>query len=663
MTVANAEKAAAAKVAKRAAALMRLHTCSNVDCNIMRLRPWLPAKVYPMHTPTGQKKDSKVPRRSAVHEGWPYAGIEMLVAGQVTVSEFISPPRVTVAMTERERHISVKGYPHEWLVGGEGTPNNAGLAAYLCHGCMCPSVIALTCTLEEATLPAKVLLSSGPIESRDPRCLRPLGLQFRLPSERSLPLFARLLAREAGFLTGPPQPEAVQKMAAAAMEAAKAAAGDGLPIEAAKEAEEAAMRKAAESVAKVAAAAAARAQQAVDAVPSRLDEFIAAVAPAEEHSTPAEVNGALLQGRLLAHITHPYMTKEVPIAGLVSRWPEQVPSEKLPASALRQSLAPLNTSMRHPPLKLTQEGQGAQGENAALTDNSGSTAMVAAASTAMVAGREGKGDPDRELVFKIVPKERRGEVQKKRAELLGLHADALQMRRQVSLASSPSPSLSTSPSPSLSPSPSPSPSLRVPPSPSPGGRAPAAERVAPRACEAAAAALPPAAARLRAARRATTRPARPSRAQGQRRRQAGALPDALGEGAARRRGGLPRRGAPAHPGGGGPSHRARGGAAHPGGRGRVGGQAAVGRHGAAPPRGQGRRRGRARPRQEGMAAPTERLLHRLWPAAHGHYSRGRGAGVVDDLQAPGWRRLVRPASADGGTEEVRRLEHSLSRAA
>ena len=461
MTVANAEKAAAAKVAKRAAALMRLHTCSNVDCNIMRLRPWLPAKVYPMHTPTGQKKDSKVPRRSAVHEGWPYAGIEMLVAGQVTVSEFISPPRVTVAMTERERHISVKGYPHEWLVGGEGTPNNAGLAAYLCHGCMCPSVIALTCTLEEATLPAKVLLSSGPIESRDPRCLRPLGLQFRLPSERSLPLFARLLAREAGFLTGPPQPEAVQKMAAAAMEAAKAAAGDGLPIEAAKEAEEAAMRKAAESVAKVVAAAAARAQQAVDAVPSRLNEFITAVAPAEEHSTPAEVNGALLQGRLLAHITHPYMTKEVPIAGLVSRWPEQVPSEKLPASALRQSLAPLNTSMRHPPLKLTQEGQGAQGENAALTDNSGSTAMVAAASTAMVAGREGKGDPDRELVFKIAPKERRGEVQKKRAELLGLHADALQMRRQVSLASSLRRSLSPSPSPSPSPSLSPSLSLRL----------------------------------------------------------------------------------------------------------------------------------------------------------------------------------------------------------
>ena len=480
MTVANAEKASATKAAKRAAALIRVHTCSNTDCNIMRLRPWLPAKVYPMHTPTGQKKDSKVPRRSAVHEGWPYAGIEMLVAGQVTVSEFISPPRVTVAMTERGQHISVKGYPHEWLVGGEGTPNNAGLAPYLCHGCMCPSVIALTCTLEEATLPAKVLLSSGPIDARDPRCLRPLGLQFRLPSERSLPLFARLLARDAGFLTGPPQPEAVQRMAAAAMEAAKAAAGDGLPIEAAKEAEEAAMRKAAESVAKVAAAAAARAQQAVDTVPSRLNQFIAAVAPAEEHSTPAEVNGALLQGRLLAHMTHPYMTKEVPIAGLVSRWPEQVPSEKLPASALRQSLAPLNTSMRHPPLKLTHEGQEAQGgagavgepgEKGALTNKSGSTAMVAVESS------KAGGDEiaDREEIFQIVPKERHGQVKEKRKKLLAMHAEALQMRRQVSLTSSlrpsPSPSLrpdlSLSPSLSLSLSPSLSPSLSLSLRPSP----------------------------------------------------------------------------------------------------------------------------------------------------------------------------------------------------
>ena len=58
-----------------------------------------------------------------------------------------------------------------------------------------------------------MLLSSGPIEARNPRCLRPSGLQFRLPNERSLPLFARLLAREAGVLAGPPHPEAVAAMA------------------------------------------------------------------------------------------------------------------------------------------------------------------------------------------------------------------------------------------------------------------------------------------------------------------------------------------------------------------------------------------------------------------------------------------------------------------
>ena len=63
-TAANAE-ATPAEAAKRAltvsSALMRVHTCSNFDCDIMRLRPWLPAKVYPQHTPIGQKKDSKVP--------------------------------------------------------------------------------------------------------------------------------------------------------------------------------------------------------------------------------------------------------------------------------------------------------------------------------------------------------------------------------------------------------------------------------------------------------------------------------------------------------------------------------------------------------------------------------------------------------------------------
>ena len=433
-TAPNAE-ATPAEAAKRAltvsSALMRVHTCSNFECDIMRLRPWLPAKVYPQHTPIGQKKDSKVPRRMAVHEGWPYAGIEMFVAGQLTLSEFISPPRVTVAKTERERYISVKGYPHEWLVGGEGTPNNAGLAPYLCHGCMCPSVIALTCTLEEATLPAKVLLSSGPIDARDPRCLRPLGLQFRLPIERSLPLFARLLARDAGFLAGPPPAEAAQQMATAAIEAAVAAAGAGQPIEAAKAAEEVAMRRATESVAKVAAAAAASAQQAVEAVPARLDEFIAAVAPAEEHSTPAEVEGALLHGRLLAHVTHPYMTKEVPIAGLVSRWPEQVPSEKLPAASLRQSLAPLNTSMRHPPMKMPHEGAvgGAAGETGALAENG---------ATAVVAVEGGKAEPaeagaEREEVFKIVPTQRPAEVKEKRKELLAMHDEALQTRRQVAL--------------------------------------------------------------------------------------------------------------------------------------------------------------------------------------------------------------------------------------
>ena len=148
---ANAEKTApekaAEKAAFRAAAFLRFHTCSNDDCAVMRLRPWLPAK------------GSKTPRRMTVHEGWPHTGIEALVGGQVTAWEFSSPPSVTVAFTERERHISVKGYPHEWLVGGEGTPN-AGLAAHLCHGCMRPSVVALTCTLQEATLPAKVLLSS-----------------------------------------------------------------------------------------------------------------------------------------------------------------------------------------------------------------------------------------------------------------------------------------------------------------------------------------------------------------------------------------------------------------------------------------------------------------------------------------------------------------------
>ena len=89
-TAPNAE-ATPAEAAKRAltvsSALMRVHTCSNFDCDIMRLRPWLPAKVYPQHTPIGQKKDSKVPRRMAVHEGWPYAGIEMFVAGQLTLSE------------------------------------------------------------------------------------------------------------------------------------------------------------------------------------------------------------------------------------------------------------------------------------------------------------------------------------------------------------------------------------------------------------------------------------------------------------------------------------------------------------------------------------------------------------------------------------------------
>lgn len=417
---------------------MRVHTCSNFDCDIMRLRPWLPAKVYPQHAPIGQKKDSKVPRRIAVHEGWPYAGIEMLVAGQLTLSEFISPPRVTVAKTERERYISVKGYPHEWLVGGGGgTPNNAGLAPYLCHGCMCPSVIALTCTLEEATLPAKVLLSSGPIDARDPRCLRPLGLQFRLPIERSLPLFARLLARDAGFLAGPPPPEAAQQMATAAIEAAVAAAGAGLPIEAAKAAEEVAMRKATESVAKVAAAAAASAQQAVEAVPARLNEFIAAVAPAEEHSTPAEVDGALLHGRLIAHVTHPYMSKEVPIAGLVSRWPEQVPSEKLPASSLRQSLAPLNTSMRHPPMKMPHEGERAQGgagavggagEKGALADKNGATAVVAVEAGKVEPAEAGA---DREEVFQIVPTARPAQVKAKRKELLAMHGEALRTRRQA----------------------------------------------------------------------------------------------------------------------------------------------------------------------------------------------------------------------------------------
>ena len=439
-TVANAE-ASPAEAAKRAltvsSALMRVHTCSNFDCDIMRLRPWLPAKVYPQHAPIGQKKDSKVPRRIAVHEGWPYAGIEMLVAGQLTLSEFISPPRVTVAKTERERYISVKGYPHEWLVGGEGTPNNAGLAPYLCHGCMCPSVIALTCTLEEATLPAKVLLSSGPIDARDPRCLRPLGLQFRLPIERSLPLFARLLARDAGFLAGPPPPEAAQQMATAAIEAAVAAAGAGLPIEAAKAAEEVAMRKATESVAKVAAAAAASAQQAVEAVPARLNEFIAAVAPAEEHSTPAEVDGALLHGRLIAHVTHPYMSKEVPIAGLVSRWPEQVPSEKLPASSLRQSLAPLNTSMRHPPMKMPHEGERAQGgagavggagEKGALADKNGATAVVAVETGKVEPAEAGA---DREEVFQIVPTARPAQVKAKRKELLAMHGEALRTRRQA----------------------------------------------------------------------------------------------------------------------------------------------------------------------------------------------------------------------------------------
>ena len=95
-----------------------------------------------------------------MHEGWPHAGIEVIFDGQVVHSEFSSPPRVIVAVTERERQISVKGYPHEWMVGGEGTPN-AGLAHHLCHGCMCPSVVAFTCTLEEATLPAKVLPNSG----------------------------------------------------------------------------------------------------------------------------------------------------------------------------------------------------------------------------------------------------------------------------------------------------------------------------------------------------------------------------------------------------------------------------------------------------------------------------------------------------------------------
>ena len=228
-----------------------------------------------------------------------------------------------------------------------------------------------------------------------------------------------------------------------------------MTIVAAEAAEVAAMKKAAEGVAKVAATATAKAKQAVDAIPARLEEFIVAVAPAEEHSTPAEVAEALLQGRLLAHVTPPYLSKAVPREGLVSRWPQQVPSEKLPASAHRQSLATLNTSqpmkntelqpMKNLLLQPATEGQGTQGgvgtvddpgEKGTLSKTSTSTAVVAVASNPL-GWNVGKGeDPVRKEVFTIKPTERKGQVKQERAKLLVMRSEAVQMRQQVFLASS-----------------------------------------------------------------------------------------------------------------------------------------------------------------------------------------------------------------------------------
>ena len=125
------------------------------------------------------------------------------------------------------------------------------------------------------------------------------------------------------------------------------------------------------------------------------------------------------------------MSKEVPIAGLVSRWPEQVPSEKLPAASLRQSLAPLNTSMRHPPMKMPHEGAvgGAAGETGALAEN-GATAVVAVEGGKLEPAEAGA---EREEVFQIMPTQRPAEVKEKRKELLAMHDEALQTRRQVAL--------------------------------------------------------------------------------------------------------------------------------------------------------------------------------------------------------------------------------------
>ncbi len=246
-------------------------------------------------------------------------------------------------------------------MGGEGTPSFAG-GAHVCHGCLRPSVVALTLTMEEAKQPAKLLLSAGPVEARDVRCLRPSGLQFRLPHEQALGLFARSLMRDVGYLAGPPPPPEPPAAAPAPAAGAPAPSAEVLEAEAKAAAAKAKEDKQrADAAAKVTEAAVAQAAE-------RVAGFTAALVPGRE--SDAEEAAATL--RLTATLTPPYLThppsQPVPLAGTGLRWPNpplaevsppvgpnRVGAGAMPYKALRQELAkdspkPLHLKKAPPPV-------------------------------------------------------------------------------------------------------------------------------------------------------------------------------------------------------------------------------------------------------------------------------------------------------------------------
>lgn len=98
---AEARKKAEEKADRRAKAQLRFHTCGNLDCDVMRLPPWLPRN--PERNPA--KKAAPAPRRIALHEGWPHLFIETGDGPRA----FSAAPCVTVCMTAREKRIVVEG--------------------------------------------------------------------------------------------------------------------------------------------------------------------------------------------------------------------------------------------------------------------------------------------------------------------------------------------------------------------------------------------------------------------------------------------------------------------------------------------------------------------------------------------------------------------------